>query len=111
MSDTKTYEGYVLFVLFNKGSKSEHFAPVLLTEQGVTYPLIKQDDNPFMHESLKPFHAKYCQIAGELNNENNQILVSNITEKPDPLIDAWKNDEPATDTDVTGGKKEEGRDE
>lgn len=111
MSDSKTYEGYVLFVLFNKGSKSEHFAPVLLTEQGVTYQLIKEGDNPFMHETFKPFHAKYCKVEGEINNKANQITISNISEKPDPLLEAWKNNEPATDSDVTGGQKEEGRDE
>ncbi len=111
MSDSKTYEGYVFFVLFNKGSKSEHFAPVLSTEQGVTYQLIKDGDNPFMHETFKPFHAKYCHVVGELNHENNQISVSNITEKPDPLLEVWKNNEPATDSNVTGGQKEEGSDE
>ena len=34
MADEEQFEGFILFVIFNKGSKSEHHAPVLVVENG-----------------------------------------------------------------------------
>ena len=101
MSKQEIFEGFVLFVPFDKHSKSEHLAPVLLCEQGVVYKLSKPEDNPFMHESIQPFHGKYCRVEGEPAVENSSIIISKIEEIPDPIINAWHSNKDTSSDDVT----------
>lgn len=111
MTTLKTYDGYVLFVLMNKDSKNEHFAPVLISEQGVQHQLHKETDNPFMQEGLRPFHLQFCEISGKLDEKNNILLVSEINKKTDPYIKAIAPDESdkneATSKNKTIRKKDE----
>lgn len=95
MSDHIQIEGYIIFVNFNKGSKSEHFAPVLVGSQGDIIPLENRKDNPFMHESFKPYHLKYCEVSGKYSDNAQTLIIDKITELSDPVFNFWEenNDE------------------
>jgi len=107
MADEEQFEGFILFVIFNKGSKSEHHAPVLVVENGQTIRLFKEGDNPFMYESIRQFHLSYCRVKGILDKEKNLIAVSDIEQLADPIISLWKNTENETQTEVTASDKKE----
>lgn len=89
MSKQNQFKGYVLFILINKGSKSEHYAPVLVDEDGIATKLFKEGDNPFTYESLKPFHQKYCLVTGSLDSKKNSISVESIESIEDPISKIW----------------------
>lgn len=74
--------GYIVFTLINKGSKSEQFAPLLLTDEGHTVKLINTQDNPLGYESFTPFHLVWCEVEGQ--RENSVFKVNQIKPKPDP---------------------------
>jgi hypothetical protein len=88
MSDQKSLEGYIVFVIVNQGSKNEHFAPILLMNQGEIIQLYKEGDNPFESESIKSYHLKYCRVSGNLDSKKETLLVSEIEEKPDLYLEA-----------------------
>jgi hypothetical protein len=90
MDKQNQFKGYVVFVLFNKGSKSEHYAPALVMEEGITTELFKEGDNPFACESLKPFHLAYCLVSGYIDNKKNLITVSTIEQIEDPAMGLWE---------------------
>ncbi len=90
MSNSINIEGFVVFVNFEKGSKSEHYAPVLISSQGKTLYLEKKGDNPFMHESFKPLHLKFCKISGEMSGDGKSLSVDEIDVLPDPVYNFWK---------------------
>jgi hypothetical protein len=74
--------GYVVFTLINKGSKSEQFAPLLLTDEGQTVKLVNTHDSPLSYESFTPYHLVWCEIEGQ--PENSVFKVDRIKPKPDP---------------------------
>jgi hypothetical protein len=80
------FRGYVLFVLSNKGSKSEHYAPILVEDDGVANKLFKEGDNPFIYENLKPYHQKYCLVTGSLDSKKGVITVESIECIEDPIF-------------------------
>ncbi len=84
MDKTAIFEGYLIFTLINKGSKSERFAPLLLSEEGQTLVLYVDGDNPIACESLQPFHKTYCSISGEPNPDSKLLKVKSIKTLPDP---------------------------
>ena len=73
----KTLYGYLVRTLLNKGSKSEHFGFSVVYMDGqqnldwkggdatqiVAY---KKGDNPFSHDSLKPFEDKAVKVTGKI---------------------------------------------
>ncbi len=84
MSNLENFEGYIIFSLINKGSKSEKISPLLLAENKLLFELYFKGDNPFVAESLKKFHLKYCKLKGEINKAKNLITVSEIDEITSP---------------------------
>ncbi len=91
MNEKKSnYEGYLLFLLLYKGSKSERYAPVLICENKKTYLLYKEGDNPLMYNELRPYHFSYCRV--EAVDEGKDILrVLHIEKTDDPLKKMWDN--------------------
>ena len=84
MSDLKQKEGYIVFCNTNIGSKSEHFAPYLIQENGESIPVFFKDDNPFEHNALAEYHLRFCIIEGAMDDKNETFIISKVTEKQDP---------------------------
>lgn len=83
------FEGFVVFVPLNVGSKSEHFGPVLVNGKNVI-ELFKKSDNPFVADSFIPFHKLYCKITGVINNDKDRIEVESIEQASDPIVELWE---------------------
>lgn len=86
MPENQIFYGYVLFLRVDEGSKNEHFEPFCIQNAQDTIGLFVQNDNPFEHETLQPYHRKWCEIEGVVDDEKNIILVSNINEITDPYL-------------------------
>lgn len=110
MLNSEMFEGFVVFAIVNKGSKSEHFAPVLIGENAEIIYLYREGDNPFMYESIRHYHLTYCQVTGDYDEEKNRITVSEIKQITDPVIRSWTKTNNGGDKEVTAGN-EEGDDE
>lgn len=85
MQETKHFEGFVLFVPVNKGTKSERLAPVFIAEGGASFRLYSKDDPSFEAVSFRPYHKKYCKLSGYLDVDRMQIEVTDIEVSADPL--------------------------
>ena len=59
--------GTVIQKTFAKGSKSEHEAIYIVTDQG-EFVLRKKDDNPFENKALLSFVGKKVQADGTLKD-------------------------------------------
>ncbi len=70
-------KGKVVTGIFSPGSKSEHEAVYLETEEG-RHRLKRKGGNPFSDESLKAFIGKNIIAEGELND-----YFFEITEDPE----------------------------
>jgi len=89
MTQNSTFKGYILFILKDEGTKSEHYGPVLLS--GLTcYQLFHEKDNPFSNQLIKPYHLSYCEIVGYYDEKRNLITVSVINKLDDPALTVWK---------------------
>ena len=75
--------GYVLFMKFAEGSKSESMRPFLVTATE-TLRLHAEGDNPFINESLKSYHCSHCAVCGVLA-ENKLLRVEKSTRLQDPV--------------------------
>ena len=68
MPKTITLEGMVSFEEINKGSKSQHAAPMLQTYvEGVPDKKVHIEyglDNPFQNETMHTFDGRYVQAEG-----------------------------------------------
>jgi len=80
-----TIEGYVLFLPFAVGSKSESIRPYVVDQKRNFYNIYMPKDNPFQNESIIAFHKNYCKIEGLLDEERMHIYVSSISIKEDPF--------------------------
>jgi len=88
MEDTdqkEDFAGYVLFLPYAVGSKSESFRPALAMGHGGNVTLFRKGDNPFANESFLPLHGKYCKLSGELDERKNVLLVESIQEADPPF--------------------------
>ena len=97
-----TFRGYVLFLPYAGGSKSESFRPVLATSHGANLTLYRKGDNPFENESIRPFHGKFCEVAGAPDRERRLIEVESIEEMEEPFKPApssSQEDESSTEVD------------
>lgn len=101
MGNQPSIKGYIIFCNVETGSKSEHFAPLLFRAESSPVRLQKKGDNPFSHDSLKPFHLSYCEVIGEMNEKNSTFLVSEITKLPDPAQEFWSPNGNNSDEDET----------
>ena len=82
-----TFRGYVLFLPYAGGSKSESFRPVLATGHGTNLTLYRKGHNPFENESIRPFHGKFCEVAGDPDQERRLIeLESDLDESEYPGV-------------------------
>lgn len=88
MTPNSIFKGYIFFILKDKGTKSEHYGPVLLSETAM-YHLMHANDNPFSNDQLKPFHLSYCEISGTYDEKRNLITASIINKLDDPAILFW----------------------
>lgn len=79
------WQGFVLFLSFVSGSKSEGFRPFLVIGPGESHRLYWPGDNPFENETLRPLQKAYCEVEGEIDEKKNLIHVSRIAEKDDPF--------------------------
>lgn len=80
-----TLRGYVLFLPFATGSKSESIRPALVNGHEPTLSLYKEGDNPFENKSLHQYHRKYVETLGDIDLEKRKFLVHEIKELPDPV--------------------------
>jgi hypothetical protein len=80
-----TVEGYVLFLPFAVGSKSESIRPYVVDQKRNFYNIYMPEDNPFQNESIIAFHKNYCEVEGLLDEERMHIYVSSISIKEDPF--------------------------
>lgn len=85
MQEPKHFQGFVVFVSINKGTKSERLAPVFVNEGGATFKIYSKDDTSFESLSFRPYHKKYCKISGHLDVDRLQIEVTDIEVSEDPL--------------------------
>lgn len=86
MPENQLFYGYVLFLRVDEGSKNEHFEPFLIQNAKEIFRLFVQTDNPFEHETLQPYHSKWCEIEGVFDAEKNAVLVSKVIETTDPYL-------------------------
>jgi hypothetical protein len=84
-SDPSSWHGFVLFLPFAGGTKSEGVRPYLLDEGGERHRLHADGDNPFENETIRPLHRCYCEVQGQLDEKKNLIRVSRISEIDDPF--------------------------
>ena len=80
------WKGFVCFLPFASGSKSESLAPYLICDPNSLFRLYSLGDNPFEHETIRPLHRCYCEVRGKLDEKKGLIHVSNIFEVEDPLL-------------------------
>jgi hypothetical protein len=73
-------EGYIRFLLYAKGSKSESYRPALEQNGKILYRLYYVGDNDFVNETFKPLKNKKVKIKGTLYPEANLIRVTNVEE-------------------------------
>jgi len=92
MPENKIFHGYVLFLQVDADSKNEHFEPYLIQNAKEIVGLFVQTDNPFEHETLQPYHRKWCEIEGVFDDEKNIILVSKVIETTDSYLMQNSND-------------------
>ena len=83
--ETSSYRGYILFLPYAVGSKSESLRPILTMGAGSTASLHQKGDNPFENKSIQPYHGKYCEVTGTLVPERKLIEVESIEELSDPF--------------------------
>lgn len=77
-------EGYLLFLPYAAGSKSETMAPHLVVDPATVHRLHREGDNPFTGSSLAPFHRCYVEIAGEWEAGGRFLRVRQCQEKEQP---------------------------
>lgn len=85
MNKSVQFEGHVLFVLINKGTRSQRLAPLLIPDGGNPVRLIMEGDRTFESVKLRPYHKKYCRLTGHYNPERSVIKVTGIDIEADPL--------------------------
>jgi len=79
-----TWRGFVLFLPYAGGTKSESRGPFLVSGAGECHRLYCPGDNPFENETIRPLHRCYCEVQGERDESKNLIRVSRISEIDDP---------------------------
>jgi hypothetical protein len=77
-------EGYVVFLPWAPGSRSESLQPFLVTGPGSAVRLFCPGDNPFQNESLKACHLHWCSLRGQWDAGKSLLLVSDIRILEDP---------------------------
>jgi hypothetical protein len=80
-----SWRGFVLFLPYADGTKSECVRPYLLGGGGERHRLYSSGDNPFENETIRPLHRCYCEVQGQLDEEKNLVQVSRISEIDDPF--------------------------
>ncbi len=65
--------GILVFLDSDPGTKSASLQPYLYTGMGTLTRLYHEGDNPFEHESLRPYDGKAVCVSGEPNH--NDILI------------------------------------
>jgi hypothetical protein len=81
MNTIKT--GYIVFLPRFAGSKAERLYPCLIQSELVTDWVRHQADDPFNHRTLKPYHLKYVEVAGD-DSGDGVFRVKAIKEIPPP---------------------------
>ncbi len=77
-------EGYVLFLEYATGSRSEGIRPYLIQRDLSVIYVCFNDDDEYLNQTFRPFHRKYCKVKGRFFNESQEMRVSFIEESPDP---------------------------
>jgi hypothetical protein len=111
MSESLKEEGYLVFTRVKTGTKSEHFAPLLVKDNGETRLLKKEGDNPFMHESLREYHLSYCQVTGEADEKTGTLKIGSIERKEDPAKTVFENSKNLDEEDIITQEPKEDNDE
>ncbi len=91
-----SYKGYILFLPYAAGSKSESLRPILAMGAGTNASLHRKGDNPFENKSIQPYHGKYCEVTGTLDRERRLIEVESIEELDEPYKPPPPEPEPDT---------------
>lgn len=81
----QTISGYVLFLPYAEGSRSESRQPFLVVDASQSHRLFSPGDHPFKHETLAPFHGVYCDVSGVFDPRRNVFLVAQIAPSKDPV--------------------------
>jgi hypothetical protein len=76
--ENQKWNGYILFLPFAKGSKSESIRPFLVCDSSQIHLLFVSGDNPFSNESLKEYHRSFCAVLGKYDEGRNVILVESV---------------------------------
>ena len=82
--ENQKWNGYILFLPFAKGSKSESIRPFLVCDRNEVHLLFVSGDNPFENNSLIEYHKYYCDISGKYDSEKKLIFVNKIEVQQDP---------------------------
>ena len=107
------YQGIIVFMLCDIGSKSECQRPFLYRGGGEFIRLRKVGDNPFENESFRPFDALAVSLTGE-TDEFGTLCVTEITRCGAPNTETEDNKDSTTDTtntedDIPNDNDENGR--
>jgi hypothetical protein len=78
--------GYVLFLPFGEGTKSDSWRPFAVLENGKTVRLHKGGANPFTNAELSPLHGAFCSFTGHLDERKGLLSLSSIEGAADPFL-------------------------
>jgi hypothetical protein len=94
-SANMAFEGYLLFLPFAEGSKSEGLRPFLVNASDGAQMLYRAGDNPFENFFLRPFRGKYCRITGHMG-EGAMLLVDSVKELKEPSMTSIEDENQAS---------------
>ena len=93
-SKKEKFKGYVQFVPYATGTKSESIRPSLFSTSGkpskenYLYQLLFVGDSPYQNKSLQPYDGKYVEVTGIINTYNNsEMTVLDVKEINDSDIE------------------------
>lgn len=79
-SQIDVHVGFLNFLPFAIGSKSQSIRPVLTLGPGFAYTVFKDGDNPFKNESLQEYDGKFVRVEGVLDTKRLTITAKSVVE-------------------------------
>jgi hypothetical protein len=77
-------EGYVLFLEYATGSRSEGIRPYLIQRDLSVIYVCFNTDNEYLNQTFRPLHRKCCKVRGRYFKESQEMRVSSVQEIHDP---------------------------
>lgn len=84
-SDATPYEGYLLFLPWAVGSKSESWQPFLVMAGPEVWKVDLAGDHPFDHDLTRSLHGRWCRVVGVRDGRRRVILATAISASADPI--------------------------